>query len=158
MEIIFEDGLVRESLTTQIVYHAILQSVENTHGDYGISCIKKSFKVKYINPYTSVVFIKCSRDYYRMLWQAITFLKDIAERRCFLRTLHLGGTIKSCQRFLIKHNKEQLVKMLAQCKTSAERQTLSNVIGRLPTVESRLAPLEAKKRRQDELAWKHLSC
>lgn len=44
MEIIFDDGLVNESLTSTTVYHEILQSVQNTHGDYGVACIKVSFK------------------------------------------------------------------------------------------------------------------
>lgn len=44
MEIIFEDGLVNESLTTQTVYNEILRSMQTTHGDYGVSCVKPSFR------------------------------------------------------------------------------------------------------------------
>jgi hypothetical protein len=44
METRFEDGLVDQSMTTSAVYHAIMQSVENTYGDYGFGCVKMTFK------------------------------------------------------------------------------------------------------------------
>ncbi|CAB4001836.1 Ribonuclease P MRP subunit POP5 [Paramuricea clavata] len=154
MEIRFEDGLVDQSLSSSTVYHDILRSVENTYGDYGFGCIKMSFKVKYVNPFTGVVFVKCSRDYYRMLWHAVTFLKEVNGRQCSMNTLHLAGTINSCQRFLVKHNKKQLRKMLAQCKTPAEKGKISKMLKQLPSAKSME---DEKKKRQGDLALKHLT-
>ncbi|XP_028400743.1 ribonuclease P/MRP protein subunit POP5-like [Dendronephthya gigantea] len=154
MEIQFEDGLVDQSLTSGNVYHEIMRSVENTYGHYGFSCVKMTFKVKYVNPFTGVVFVKCSRDYFRMLWHAATFVKEINARQCSINTLHLSGTINSCQRFLIKHNKKQLQKMLAQSKTSAEKQKISKMLQQLPSAESIVAE---NRRRQGDLASKHLT-
>ena len=154
MEIRFEDGLVDQSLNSSAVYHNVMQSVENTYGDYGSGCIKISFKVKYVNPFTGVVFMKCSRDYYRMLWHATTFLKEINGRQCSMSTLHLAGTINSCQRFLIKHNKKQLKKTLSQCKTQAEKENILKMLEELPSEKSMV---EEGKKRQGDLALKHLT-
>ncbi|XP_046840226.1 ribonuclease P/MRP protein subunit POP5-like isoform X2 [Xenia sp. Carnegie-2017] len=124
MEMRFEDGMVDESINSSALYNEIMKSVENAYGDFGYGCIKMTFKVKYVNPYTGVVFVKCSRDYYRMLWHAITFVKKINGRQCSLTTLHLGGTIKSCQRYLLKYNKKQLSHLLVECKTKGEREKI----------------------------------
>ena len=40
----FEDGLVDQTLTAQTVHRDIMQSVENTYGDYGFGCVKMTFK------------------------------------------------------------------------------------------------------------------
>lgn len=51
--------------------------------------------VKYVNPITGVAFIACGRDYYRMVWSAVTFIKTItfedSARPCMFRVLHVGG-------------------------------------------------------------------
>ena len=46
-----------------------------------------------MNTFTGVIFVKCSRDYYRMLWHAVTFLKEVNGRQCSMNTLHLAGTV-----------------------------------------------------------------
>ena len=51
--------------------------------------------VKYVNPITGVAFIACGRDYYRMVWSALTFIRTItiedSARPCMFRVLHVGG-------------------------------------------------------------------
>ena len=51
--------------------------------------------VKYVNPITGVAFIACGRDYYRMVWSALAFIRTIiiedSARPCMFRVLHVGG-------------------------------------------------------------------
>ena len=47
--------------------------------------------MKYVNPLTGVAFVACGRDYYRMVWSAITFIRRFKKRLCMCRVLHVGG-------------------------------------------------------------------
>eukprot|EP00061_Rhincodon_typus_P014483 g41521.t1 len=77
--------------------------------------------VKYLNAYTGIVLIRCRKDFYRLLWSAmqlITFLESKNQKYpCFFNTLHVGGTIRTCQKFLIQYNRKQLLLLLKDCKT-----------------------------------------
>lgn len=63
--------------------------------------------------------LACASGYLRQDYLIQLYLKVCTVCTSIIPGLYFvfKGTIKSCQNFLIKHNKEQLVKMLAQCKT-----------------------------------------
>lgn len=63
-----------------------------------------------------------------MVQSAMFFINKIGTYDAFLRTLHIGGTIRTCQKFLINYNREQLPSMLRECKTADERQQLQSAI------------------------------
>ncbi|EDV23545.1 uncharacterized protein TRIADDRAFT_27469, partial [Trichoplax adhaerens] len=119
-EIIYEDEKLADSmLTGAILYRAIKEAIGMLYGDYGLSCITSSLtgmEIKYLNVQTKIAFIRCNRNYFRMVWCAITFIKSLNNCSCFFRTLHLGGTIRSCQKFLIKYNKMEVSLLLSQFK------------------------------------------
>ncbi|XP_068679492.1 ribonuclease P/MRP protein subunit POP5-like [Montipora foliosa] len=146
VEISFQDKKVDEDLTSTCLYQKIIQAIQECHGDYGVACTWL-LKVKYVNPVTGVAFIACHRDYYRMVWSAMTFIKKLKQRLCMWRVLHIGGTLRSCQRFLIRYNKDQLLQALQQCKTPAERKRVLRTIKKAEKFEIPLDPLETKKRK-----------
>ncbi|KAK3727811.1 hypothetical protein QZH41_008235, partial [Actinostola sp. cb2023] len=116
-EITFQDGLIDEALSKHVIQDAIKGAVKAVYGDYGLACIQMPLRVKYLNPLTNVVFLACSRNHYKMLKCSLPFIDSLKNRICMFKTLHIGGSIRSCQRFLVKHNKVQLIQMLDQCKT-----------------------------------------
>ncbi|KAL9981268.1 hypothetical protein ACROYT_G009945 [Oculina patagonica] len=151
VEISFKDGKVNDKLLGKVIYKAVKEAVISAHGDYGMACVDRSLQVKYVNPLTGVAFIACGRDYYRMVWSALTFIRTISIEKtvtpCMFRVLHVGGTLLSCQKFLIRHNKEELLKLLQRCKTPAERKKISKTIKKAETSTIPLDPFKAWKKK-----------
>ncbi|KFO15176.1 Ribonuclease P/MRP protein subunit POP5, partial [Balearica regulorum gibbericeps] len=84
--------------------------------------------VKYLNAYTGTVLLRCRKDSYRLLCSALPFVRQLESRAqrypCFLNTLHVGGTIRTCQKFLIQYNRRQLLMLLQNCTNEEERQCI----------------------------------
>ncbi|XP_029212568.2 ribonuclease P/MRP protein subunit POP5-like [Acropora millepora] len=147
VEISFQDKKVGESINENSIYAKVKEAVQEFHGDYGVACLARYLKVKYVNPITGMVFIGCSRDYYRMLWSAITFIRNLSGRLCTFQVLHVGGTLRSCQRFLIRHNRNKLLQSFQQCKTKGERRRVKKSIRKAETFEIQLDPFQTKQRK-----------
>eukprot|EP00047_Mylnosiga_fluctuans_P006566 m.247752 g.247752 ORF g.247752 m.247752 type:complete len:142 (+) comp15486_c0_seq1:18-443(+) len=121
VEIVHEDGMVDESLSAQQLLKLIREAVGLAHGDFGLGCLQGSLSIKYMNVYTGAVLIRCARDHHALLWSALTLITSIKKRSCIFNLLHLGGTIRSCQRFLLAHNKAQLRLLAASAPDEATR-------------------------------------
>ncbi|NWH66829.1 POP5 protein, partial [Geococcyx californianus] len=81
--------------------------------------------VKYLNAYTGVVLLRCRKDACGLLCSALPFVRQLESRNqrypCVLNTLHVGGTIRTCQKFLIQYNRRQLLLLLQNCTNEEER-------------------------------------
>ncbi|XP_046904395.1 ribonuclease P/MRP protein subunit POP5 [Hypomesus transpacificus] len=100
-------------------------AVSRMHGDYGAALCNIGFTVKYVNAHTGIVFLRCRKSHYRTIWSALPFISILENRGhkvpCFLNCLHVGGTIRTCQKFLVRYNTQQLHRMLPNCQSEAER-------------------------------------
>ncbi|XP_068594759.1 ribonuclease P/MRP protein subunit POP5 [Brachionichthys hirsutus] len=107
-------------------------AVARTHGDYGAAICGIRFAVKYLNAHTGIVFLRFPKRSYRLLWSALPFITSVETRGqtipCFLNCLHVGGTIRTCQKFLIQYNKRQLHRMLLTCKNQEEEEEVRKAI------------------------------
>ncbi|KAM4576941.1 ribonuclease P/MRP protein subunit POP5 [Odontesthes bonariensis] len=115
-------------LDDRAVAAAVKAAVARTHGDYGAALCSIRFSVKYLNAHTGIVFLRFPKRCYKLLWSALPFITNIESRGkkipCFLNCLHVGGTIRTCQKFLIRYNTQQLHRMLPKCKNEEERQQI----------------------------------
>ncbi|KAG6929052.1 POP5 -like protein, ribonuclease P/MRP subunit [Chelydra serpentina] len=127
-EIVSEDPRCRQCIDERAVGAAAKEAVARTHGDYGLACCSISFTVKYLNAYTGIVLLRCRKDFYRLLWSALPFITYLENRNqrysCFFNTLHVGGTIRTCQKFLVQYNRKQLLLLLHNCTSEEERQSI----------------------------------
>uniref|UniRef100_A0A673GAV3 POP5 homolog, ribonuclease P/MRP subunit n=1 Tax=Sinocyclocheilus rhinocerous TaxID=307959 RepID=A0A673GAV3_9TELE len=64
------------------------------------------------------------KKHYRLIWSALSFITCLENRgqkvQCFLSCLHVGGkrgSVLTCQKFLVKYNRQQLHRMLLDCRT-----------------------------------------
>mmetsp|Transcript_38284 Transcript_38284/g.53264 ORF Transcript_38284/g.53264 Transcript_38284/m.53264 type:complete len:149 (-) Transcript_38284:202-648(-) len=64
-----------------------------------------SLKVKYSNPETNLVLIRCPRDYHKLLSVALSHLTLVNNHKMLLRVFHVGATIRSCRKYAIEHDK-----------------------------------------------------
>ncbi|XP_077570866.1 ribonuclease P/MRP protein subunit POP5 [Stigmatopora nigra] len=114
------------------VASAVKNAVASIHGDYGSAMLARGDFVKYLNTFTGIVVIRFPKKYYKILWSALPFITSIETNHqsvpCFLNCLHIGGTIRTCQRFLISYSVRQLHRMLPNCKNEAERREVRKAI------------------------------
>lgn len=154
VDISCKDGKVDERIDGRILFDTVKKAVTSAYGDYGMACVARSLKVKYLNSVTGVAFIACARDYYRMVWSAVTFIRTITIKNdvhpCVFRILHVGGTILSCQKFLIRHNKDQLLQLLQNCKTPVERKKVLKIIKKAEKEEVSLGSVLKGNRKTTE--------
>ncbi|KAG7480594.1 hypothetical protein MATL_G00057890 [Megalops atlanticus] len=124
-EVCVSDQSSLQLLDDRTVFSAVKAAVCHAHGDYGAALCSLSFAVKYLNAHTGVVFLRCRKSHYRLIWSALPFITSLESRGqrvpCFFNCLHIGGTIRTCQKFLIRYNTQQLHRMLRHCHTEAER-------------------------------------
>ncbi|XP_024130787.1 ribonuclease P/MRP protein subunit POP5 [Oryzias melastigma] len=119
-------------LDDRAVAGAVRSAVARMHGDYGAALCSTRFSVKYLNAHTGIVFLRFAKSCYKLLWSALPFITNIESRGqkipCFLNCLHVGGTIRTCQNFLIRYNAQQLHRILPKCKNEAEKDQLRQEI------------------------------
>ncbi|NXA53608.1 POP5 protein, partial [Nothocercus julius] len=88
--------------------------------------------VKYLNAYTGTALLRCRKDSHRLLCSALPLVRLLESRGqrfpCALRTLHVGGTIRSCQKFLIQYNRRELLTLLQNCTNEGERAIQQSVL------------------------------
>ncbi|KAG7281802.1 hypothetical protein CRUP_037083 [Coryphaenoides rupestris] len=111
---------------------AVKDAVASTHGDYGAAQCGIGFSVKYVNAHTGIIFLRCPKTSYRLIWSALPFITSIEKRGvkipCFVNCLHVGGTIRTCQKFLVRYNTRQLHRMLPTCKTQGDKAQVRRAI------------------------------
>ncbi|NXM04893.1 POP5 protein, partial [Tyrannus savana] len=151
-EVLSDDPRCRQCIEDRAVGLAVRDAIGRVHGDYGLACCSISFTgaggtrgprgrgaprahrrvcvpaVKYLNAYTGTVLLRCRKDSYRLLCSALPFVRYLESRAqrypCALNTLHVGGTIRTCQKFLIQYNRRQLLMLLQNCTNEEERQCI----------------------------------
>lgn len=136
VRLFFDDQKFGHNIEPYQIYGRIKTAVETIHGDHGLACIDVSLSVKYVNVYTNVILIKTRRQFHRLLWSSLPFITHIPENigkrtvklPCFLHTLHVGGSIRSCQKFLIKYHRRKLNSILDQCSTPGEKRKVKKSI------------------------------
>ncbi|XP_056275260.1 ribonuclease P/MRP protein subunit POP5 [Pseudoliparis swirei] len=131
-EVNVEDRSRLFHLDDRAVAAAVKAAVARIHGDYGAALCSIRFSVKYLNAHTGIVFLRFPKMCYRLLWSALPFITSIETRGqkipCFLNCLHVGGTMRTCQKFLIRYNTQQLHQMLPKCKNEEEKQQVQKSI------------------------------
>ncbi|XP_020654799.3 ribonuclease P/MRP protein subunit POP5 [Pogona vitticeps] len=142
-EIISEDPRCRQFIEERTVHNTVKNVVAKMYGDFGLACCSIAFTVKYLNAYTGIVLLCCRKDFYRLLWSSLPFITYLENRNqscpCSFNTLRVGATIRSCQKFLIQYNRDQLLLLLRSCTNEADREAIQKslqscaLVGEQPT-------------------------
>ncbi|KAM9744359.1 ribonuclease P/MRP protein subunit POP5 [Menidia menidia] len=141
-------------LDDRAVLLAVRAAVERMHGDYGAALCSIRFSVKYLNAHTGIVFLRFPKKCYKLLWSALPFITHLESRGkripCFLNCLHVGGTIRTCQKFLIRYNAKQLQRMLPECKNEEEKQQIRRAILSCTLIRSNKEQFADESKSEDE--------
>lgn len=106
------------TITEKDIYRTVVNSVQKFHGDYGLASVQSSLSVKYANSKTGVIIIRARRGVHSLVLQSLALWQHTGN--AFFRTLHVGGSIRSCQKFLGRHYRQELVAQAAHCTSEKE--------------------------------------
>ncbi|XP_032742171.1 ribonuclease P/MRP protein subunit POP5 [Rattus rattus] len=133
-ELVSEDPRCRLSLDDRVLGGLVRDTIARVHGAFGAAACSVGFAVRYLNAYTGVVLLRCRKDFYQLVWSALPFITCLENKGhrypCFFNTLHVGGTIRTCQKFLIQYNRRQLLVLLQNCTDEGEREAIKKSVSR----------------------------
>lgn len=90
------------------------------------------------------------------MWSALPFITSLENKGhrypCFLNTLHVGGTIRTCQKFLIQYNRRQLLILLQNCTDEGEREAIQKSVTKSCLLEEESAGEELSDSGGEETA------
>ncbi|CAF4287536.1 unnamed protein product, partial [Rotaria magnacalcarata] len=102
----------RSKRTTSSHIHTTFETmISRLYGDVGIACFTRNLSITYYNSSTHVAIVRCLRDDKKMLPTAATFIAKLTNDsvECSILTLHVGGSIRQCQKYLVNYCIEQLL-------------------------------------------------
>ncbi|RUS31221.1 hypothetical protein BC938DRAFT_478229 [Jimgerdemannia flammicorona] len=109
------------ALSTGTVNTLIRESIRENFGEWGMGCVVSSLNMKYFSPYTNIGIVRVARDHYRILWGALTFIKEIRGTPCVVRALHLSGTIIKAQNAAIEYDRDQILNLKRQAELNGDK-------------------------------------
>ncbi|ELR19795.1 Rpp14 family protein [Acanthamoeba castellanii str. Neff] len=93
VELVWGDGMVDSSISAETLKREVKHQIQLNFGDFGVGLIQATLQVKYWNHLTNLCIIRCARDYYKMVWAAVTMINTLNQRSVLFRLVHLGGTV-----------------------------------------------------------------
>ncbi|KAF4011669.1 hypothetical protein G4228_004156, partial [Cervus hanglu yarkandensis] len=155
-EVVSDDPRCRLTLEDRVLGTLVRDTIARVHGTFGAAACSIGFAVRYLNAYTGIVLLRCRKEFYRLVWSAlpfITYLENKGHRYpCFLNTLHVGGTIRTCQKFLIQYNRRQLLILLQNCTDEGEREAIQKSVTKSCLLEEESAGEELSNSGGEETA------
>ena len=124
----YNDNKIDLNLDQDMIRNAIRNTVKELFGEYGMATFTQGMFVKYCNPYTGIFFLRVERDYHCHIRTCVSFIKELRQRLCVLSCIHVTGTLKSAERFLLDYNTKKMQVMYDRCKTPLEKQKIKGII------------------------------
>lgn len=116
-----EQTLLQLPFSSKDIQTKIMTAMEKIFGDYGAAVLRSGLNVKIFNKYTRIAYLRCRRDPHEMLASVLPFITEIGGVKCFIRTLHLAGSIRSCHKFLRSYHHRKMITLLSMCSSAAKK-------------------------------------
>nr|POF15006.1 ribonuclease p/mrp protein subunit pop5 [Quercus suber] len=90
-----------DQLNPKFLARVIKDGVASLFGDYGSGKIA----IKYFSPATSTMIIRVSRDHYRLVWTALTYMTRLprpVDEACVMQVVRVSGTIRKAEEEAIR--------------------------------------------------------
>jgi ribonuclease P/MRP protein subunit POP5 len=120
LSIELENEEIVDGLSQYTLQDSIKDSIELLFGEFGM-VVGQAVSVKYYSPYSGTAIVRTSRDYYKLVWAAISFVNTLKNRRCSIRVIHTSGTIKLLQKSAIQHDKLQIKRIQEKKKVTEKK-------------------------------------
>ena len=95
-------SLIVPSLTSYVLYRDLRHSLLTNFGEFGYGQTTASLQVKYLNHRTCLAIVRAPRDDVDVVRTAMTMMKEVGGEPCVMRVVHVGGTIRACQKAAVR--------------------------------------------------------
>uniref|UniRef100_A0A915KZA8 Ribonuclease P/MRP protein subunit POP5 n=1 Tax=Romanomermis culicivorax TaxID=13658 RepID=A0A915KZA8_ROMCU len=135
-----EDAEKISWINTWHIQNTILETLAALHGDYGVGLCKQSFSVKVYNSKTEILILRICAEGSKFLLSALPFVTKLKLKKSesqftvvpvCLQTLHLGGSLRSCEKSLLKYHRSQIISALKKCKSYGEKESALQIYRQL---------------------------
>ncbi|AOA63331.1 RNase MRP and nuclear RNase P subunit [Komagataella phaffii CBS 7435] len=92
----------------QTILIALRNSLKQNFGDHIAGIAGSTAQTKYFSNKTSTGIIRCPRDSFRYTCAALSLITHLEGQRILIRIVRISGTIRTCERYAVKKNKETL--------------------------------------------------
>jgi len=102
-----------DRLDAHLLLRLIRNGVTDLFGDYGSGVVAGSLQVKYLSAATSTAIIRVTRDHYRLVWAALTYITRLPhpiEQDCVIQVVRVSGTIKKSEEEAIRRARAAILK------------------------------------------------
>lgn len=96
-------------ITARELATVIRQQIEQQFGDYG-GGLAGSLAVKHFSPETSTGIVRVSREHYRIVWAALTLIRELKGQDVVIRVVRVSGTIKKAEKEAIARAKGDIAR------------------------------------------------
>ena len=90
-QVLMEPG---RELNTKDVYSAITNRVAVLFGVWGFGAVKASLQIKHWATGSGYLIVRVTRSFARLVWVAMSSIKELGNRACVVSVVHCGGTIR----------------------------------------------------------------
>jgi RNase P/RNase MRP subunit POP5 len=94
-------------------------AVREHFGDLAAGRTMQSLQVRYLNALTNTAIVRVARDDHRALGTAMAMVTALRGRPVILRTAHLGGTIRCCQKAAVALQRQKMDELRLQLAAAA---------------------------------------
>ena len=124
------DGELDTSLTSHHLLDALYNAIEENYGEFGLGNTQGRIKVIYLGLLTSTALIRVPADYEKQCRISLSTVVLLRGRRCVPHVIHVGGTIRTCQKELVKYNVNKLHRAMLDTQDQREREQIKEVLER----------------------------
>lgn len=129
-KVVHADSRKHYNINERDIYTTLNKEVSTLHGEYAIASLKNTpgFAVRYLDSNSGIVLIRCQRSLLKIMQSSIVFVKKIGREEAFLQTIHVGGTVRSSLKFLLRYHRSLLPQLLMECKTEEDKKRVQAAI------------------------------
>lgn len=107
----------------KVIVQAIRRAIQDQYGEYGAGMAGTSIVMKYFSNKTSTGIIRCGRLTVNYVVAAMALISKLGAQDVIVRCSHISGTIRKCEDYSIKRNRE-LMTSLKQFKGTKSFDTI----------------------------------
>lgn len=96
------------SVTTKLLTDVLRQQISYNFGDHGSGLVSSSLAIRYFSAATSTGIVRVSRDHYRLVWAALSFIRELEGKECVVVVRRVSGTVKKAEEEILRRDKDAL--------------------------------------------------
>ncbi|XP_071849344.1 ribonuclease P/MRP protein subunit POP5-like isoform X2 [Apostichopus japonicus] len=117
-----------EMLTSQEFRRAIEKAAREIFGEFGLGIVGNRLRVIKVNSHSKTAIVRVQHRATRMLSQLLPFIKQHQKTDVIIQTLHVTGTVATCQKALIKYERRTLLELLRNTTNKDHRKKIQEAL------------------------------